>query len=80
MGLTNHAQLISHHITPLVINALGGGHTDRQTHTYQHVNKNDFKKPDVDSLVAMLAWSNKKLKSVKQLPQFSLSLYCHIYS
>ena len=30
--LTNHTQSISHHITPLVINALGGIHTDRLTH------------------------------------------------
>ena len=30
---------------PLVINALRGGHTD--TDTYQHANKNDFKKPGV---------------------------------
>ena len=25
--LTNHTQSISHHIMPLVINAIGGGHT-----------------------------------------------------
>ena len=30
--LTNRTQPISHYITPLVINALRGGHTDRQTH------------------------------------------------
>ena len=29
--LTNHMGSISHHMTPLVINSLGGGHTD--THT-----------------------------------------------
>ena len=46
MGLTNHTQPISHHITPLVINTLKGGDTDRQTdrQTYRHANKNDFKK------------------------------------
>ena len=27
-SLTNHTRPISHHIMPLVINALGGGHTD----------------------------------------------------
>ena len=32
-----------HHIMPLVISALGGGHTD--THTYRHVNQSNFKKP-----------------------------------
>ena len=30
----NHTRSISHHIMPLVIHGLGGGHTDRQTHTY----------------------------------------------
>ena len=25
--LTNHTQSISHHVTPLAINAIGGGHT-----------------------------------------------------
>ena len=38
---------------PLVINGLGGGHTDRQTHThthaYRHVDQN-FKKPGVRGL------------------------------
>ena len=29
--LTNHMQSISHHIMPLVINALEGGHTQRHT-------------------------------------------------
>ena len=34
MGLTNHTQpIISHHITPLVINDLGGGHTNTHTNT-----------------------------------------------
>ena len=33
------------HITPLVINDLGGGHTGRHTHTYQCANQSNFKKP-----------------------------------
>ena len=33
------------YITPLVINALGGGHTD--THAYQCANQSNFKKPGV---------------------------------
>ena len=37
MGLTNHTRPISHHITPLVINGLGGGHTD--THILTHKQK-----------------------------------------
>ena len=32
---------ISHHIMPMVINALGGGHT----HTNRHANQSNFKKP-----------------------------------
>jgi len=42
--LTNHKGSISHPITSLVINSLGGGHT----HTYMHtdiVDKSNFKKP-----------------------------------
>ena len=36
MGLTNHTWPISHHIVPLVINDLGGRHTDRHAHTHTH--------------------------------------------
>ena len=32
--LTNHTCFRSHHITSLVINGLGGGHTDRHIHTH----------------------------------------------
>ena len=50
--LTNRTWSISHHITPLVINGLGGRHTDRQTHThaYRHANQNNFKKPGARGL------------------------------
>ena len=34
--LTNHIGSISHHITPLVINSLGGRHTHTYTHTHAH--------------------------------------------
>jgi len=34
--LTNHKGSISHHITPLVINSLRGGHTNTHTHTHTH--------------------------------------------
>ena len=55
MGLTNHTQPVSHHIMPLVINALEGGHTDTQT--YQRANKDNFKKSGM--------WFNKfKIKQV----------------
>ena len=60
MGLNNHTRPISHHITPLPINALGGGHTDKQTdrHTYQRVSKNDFKKAGVQPCVPGLTITN----------------------
>ena len=43
---------ISRHITPLVINSLGGGHTRKHTHTHIHTHTDDphrinFKKPGV---------------------------------
>ena len=38
--LTNHMGSISHHITPLVINSLGGRHTHTQTHTRKHTHAN----------------------------------------
>ena len=34
--LINRLESISHHITPLVINSLGGGHTQTHTHTDVH--------------------------------------------
>ena len=37
--------LISCHITPLVINSLGGRHT--RIHTYRHPHRHNFKKPGV---------------------------------
>ena len=48
--LTNRTRSISHHITPLVINGLGGGHTDTQTHAYRHADQNNFKKPGAHGL------------------------------
>ena len=66
--LTNHTWPISHPIMPLVINALGGGHTDTDTHihghTYQCANESNFKKPGTAS--AARAWFNKNsLEAVK---------------
>jgi len=41
-NLFNQSQIsISHHITPLVINSLGGGHT--HTQTYSHCRQKQFK-------------------------------------
>ena len=43
---------ISHHIMPLVMNSIGGGHIHMQTHTHIHTHTDDlhginFKKPGV---------------------------------
>ena len=48
---------ISRHITPLVINNLGGGHTHTLTHTHANTHTDDphrfnFKKPGVRQPVA----------------------------
>ena len=43
--LTNHTWSISHHIIPLVINALEVGHTHTHTYRSRHVNQSNFKKP-----------------------------------
>jgi len=44
--LTNDKGSISHHITPLGINSLGGGHAHTHTHKHTHIaDKSNFKKP-----------------------------------
>ena len=35
----NYMGFMSRHITPLVINSLGGGHTQTHTYTYTHTHK-----------------------------------------
>ena len=56
----------SRHITPLVINSLGGGHTHINTHMHTHINiqkfadRSDYKKPGVQPAHA---W----FKNVKEL-------------
>ena len=47
MGLTNHTQPISHHITPLVINTLGGGHIETKTQTQKQIHTTISRKPGV---------------------------------
>ena len=47
---------ISHHITPLVINSLGGGHTHTHANTHTRIqtfaDRSNSKKPGVCRLVA----------------------------
>jgi len=40
--LTNHKGSISHHIMPLVINSLGGGHTHTHTQARSHHGQKQF--------------------------------------
>ena len=51
---------ISRHITPLVINSLGGGdthtHTHKHTYAYRHPHRNNFKKPGVRQLQPTHGW------------------------
>ena len=44
---TNRMESISHHITPLVINSLGGGHT----HILTFVDRSNTKKPGAPGLI-----------------------------
>ena len=44
--LTNHIGFISHHITPLVINSLGGEHTHTHTQTQTHTLKHTHTHPE----------------------------------
>jgi len=48
--LTNHKDSISHHITWLVINSLGGRHTHTHTHTHTHYTPN----PDISNQFCIL--------------------------
>ena len=59
---------ISHHITPLVINDLGGGHTHTHTHAHTHthtqahiqtfVDRSNSKKPGAHDLWPACVWFN----------------------
>ena len=58
--LTNRTQPISHHIMPLVINALRGVHTDRQTHIPMHEPK-QFQEARHAQLKTTGTWFNKNI-------------------
>ena len=61
--LTNHTWPISHHITPLVINGLGGGHTDTDTRTHIPTREpKQFQETRCVWAKAMRAWFKKALQ------------------
>ena len=66
--LTNYTQPISHHMMPLVITALEGRHIHRHTHTYQRMNKNDFKEPHKWPS-AVCTWFKNDCKGVMEIIQ-----------
>ena len=81
--LTNHMGSISHHITPLVINNLGGGHTHTHTHTNTHTNvrgQSNFKKPGTrlikkeERLISLLQGNKSNILKCKKLINKVLSL------
>ena len=60
MGLTNLTKPILHHITPLVINALGGGHkTHTETHTHTDARTKVISKKPGARPKAAHAWFKK---------------------
>ena len=81
MGLTNHTRPISHHITPLVIDTLRGGHTDWHTDTGTDTH-NDFKKIRRAWPKAMHDWFKKfwvEIITAKQKPNLRLNASQHIF-
>ena len=64
--LTNHIGSISHHITPLVINSLGGGHTHANTHMHTFVDRSNSKKPGAGRSAPGLK-TVRVLRSLKKL-------------
>jgi len=55
--LTNHKGSISHHIMPLVINSLGGGHT--HTHAYRHRRQKQFQETSRTPGLKIIRFSNR---------------------
>ena len=45
--LTNHMGSLSHHIMPLVVHSLGGGHTHKHTCIRTFADRSNSKKPGV---------------------------------
>jgi len=60
--LTNHKGSISHHITPLVINSLGGRHTNTHTHIYSHHRQKLFQETSHTLVFGQHATGLKTLK------------------
>ena len=58
--LTNRTRPITHHIMPMVINALGA---DTQTHEYRHANQSNFTKLGAHSLRLQVWFKNCKLNN-----------------
>ena len=68
---------ISCHITPLVINSLGGRHTHKHTHIYRRPHWNNFKKPGTCTLACirlvpgLITWSSHLCRPTIDKPKSS---------
>ena len=65
---------ISHHITPLVIHSLGGGHTHTHTHAYRHsrteaIIVSNYSRKSLE-LIYKNFFSNRVINFWNQLPQY----------
>jgi len=69
--LTNHKGSISHPVTPLVINRLGGGHA--HTHTYSHCGQKQFQETSHTLARLVHTW----LKNYKKLHTLLCTIKCH---
>ena len=67
-NLTNHMRSISHHITPLVIKSLGGGHTNTHTHTC------------IQTLVDRSNSKNQAHSGQASAPGLKIKILCTYYS
>ena len=74
---------ISRHITPLVINSLGGGHTHTQTHTHTDVRTETISRNQARAgLRPARAWFNNRISHPQLLNAISIAiivLYSWIY-
>ena len=70
--LTNHTRSISHHITPLVINALGGGHTCMHTNAQTKVISRNQERT---SLQPACLWFKNHFSTYK----INVCMYIHRY-
>ena len=79
MGLS-----ISHHITPIVINSLGGGHTNTHTHTHTHTHtkKHAYRHSRTDTIQRNQERASHRLACArfKYLGFYTIFMFCKLYA